>query len=254
MNPSAARAGSMGSGAFATSGVFATSGSKSRAALLTALISLPFLISLFDLKDDPVSNVPSALSLALLFIHLLSLPALSWLFAYRSERGFSSPSELMLARFGHSRLRFVLRSTSYEWMLTFALGYGLSATCIALNYGEFSATAVRELELIFPVTLLWTAMLAVIFQTIRSWTRKLGLWVTVIIYPLALSRTVPLGSMSQLDHAEPTRLVILSPFHHLAHVLGALVDQTPCAGWVSLAVIATYGAAALVLFLLKVPR
>ena len=230
--------------------------SHRRSALFAALIALPFLIALIDLKDQPISGAPSALSLALLFIHMLSLPTLSWLYAYRYERGFTLPNELMLARFGRNRAQLVLRSLTNEWLLTFMLGYGLSALCVALNYNELNAQATSELRLILPVTLVWTATLTFTFHMVRAWAHQIGLWLMALLYALTLSVTVPLGPVSQLERTLGITnfSYLVSPLYHLAHLLGALQEQVPCPGWVSFIAIGAYGAAALSLFLLKIPR
>jgi hypothetical protein len=230
--------------------------SDSSLALLFAVLSLPFVSSLIDMKHDAPEGLPSALSLALLFVFMITVPLLAWLLSFRSRRGFREPQQLLAARFGENRVRFVMVALLRQITTLFLLGWGLSITCITLHYEVVSSLALLEMGLLLPVALAWASFVAIFFQAIRSWGHKLGLILVGLLYPIFVSGSVPFGPLSNLgsgwDH--PRAAHLLSPFFHLAHLLGAFVELLPFPGWISLFTLVTYCLLGLALLLIRVPR
>jgi hypothetical protein len=225
-------------------------------ALLFGGLSLPFVGSLVDMNNDAPQGLPSALSLALLFVFLVPLPLLAWLLAFRSSRGFREPEQLFAARFGENRVRFVMFALLRQIRTLFFLGWGLCAVCFTLHYGEAATDALREMMLMTPVVLAWASFVAVFFQAIRSWGHKLGLVLVALFYPFFVAGSVPFGPPANMGSAwtHPRAEHLLSPFFHLAYLLGAFVEQLPFPGWVSLLSLAAYALLSLALLLVRVPR
>jgi hypothetical protein len=230
--------------------------SAGQVALLMGLVSLPIVGSLIDLKHDQPSDLPSALSLGLMFVHGVTLPITSFWFAYRAERGFGSHKEMRMIRFGTDRRWLAWRGVVKQCLVLFVLGYLLSALCIVLAYEHPGAAVARELSLVAPVTLVWCLGQTALWQAVRSWAHRLGLWGAAILYPFAFAASVPLGPLTADGipfRTTPTELLV-SPFFHLAHLLGLYAQELPVTALFSWFVLGAHIFVGLGLVLVRVPR
>ncbi len=225
-----------------------------RQGLFAALLSLPFVLSLSDHPRLPAPALPSSLAQCLMFAFLVTAPCLAWLYTWQAER--ASGEGQIWVRLGANRRKLLLSTLAQQaWTLLVVL-YGLTIVCCLTYFDGWSLHVGKELTLLLPVAASWAVLLLLSLRAIARWTKKWGLWIAAVAFPFATIQAISYGW--GVDAIEPTLRaplhVLLSPFFHIAQLLGAFSGPHQVAGWVSFAVLHLYSALSLLLVLIRSPR
>jgi len=189
-----------------------------------------------------------------MFAFFVTAPCLAWLYTWQAQREIEGSQ--IWVRFGVNRRKLLLGMLAQQaWTLMVVL-FGLTSVCCLVYFDGWDKKVGKELALLLPVCVSWAVFLLLSLRAIARWTKKWGLWIAAVGFPFAMLKAFSYGY--GLDAVEPGGAapfhLVLSPFFHVAHLLGAFPEPPPMAGWVSFALLYLASALSLLLAVVRSPR